>query len=133
MRMISLLILTSLLAAALVKPTFATDGAVAYAHYIRGNYADAYREYRGLAEVGYPRYQNLIASMHAKGEGVKKDLTQAYAWYALSASQGDLLGRMNIQKLSQELTSEQLQLSIKLAKEYGKMYVAPYRPQWKLQ
>jgi len=113
-------------------PVLATDAAVAYAQYAKGNYADAYREYRGLAEVGYAPYQTQIASMLAKGEGVEQNLIQAYAWYALAASQGDPAGQRNIARLSQQMSADQLQQSTALAEEYGQRYVAPFRPHWQL-
>ncbi len=111
----------------------ATDAAVAYAHYAKGDYADAYREYRGLAEVGYAPYQTRIAGMLVRGEGVARDLVQAYAWYALAASQGDPAGQREIAQLSRRLSQGQLQQGTALAEEYGRRYVAPYRPHWQLQ
>jgi TPR repeat protein len=117
----------------LATPVFATDGAVAYAHYVRGDYAAAYREYRALAEVGYGHYQSQVARMHARGEGVAKDSVQAYAWYALAASQGDPLGLLHSARLADELSQQQLQRGIQLAEQYGQLYVAPYRPHWQLK
>ncbi|MEH6472964.1 MAG: hypothetical protein V7752_17125 [Halopseudomonas sp.] len=118
---------------ALASPIFAADGAVAYAHYARGNYADAYREYRALAEVGYAHYQSQVARMHAQGEGVAKDMVHAYAWYALAASQGDPLGRLHSATLVHELSRQQMKRGNQLAEQYGRLYVAPYRPHWRLK
>ena len=114
------------------SPVLATDAAVAYAHYARGEYADAYREYRGLAEVGYAPYQSRIARMLARGEGVERNLIQAYAWYALAASQGDPTGQRQLALLSRKMSSDQLRQGAALAEEYGRLYVAPYRPHWQL-
>ena len=118
---------------ALATPVFATDGAVASAHYARGDYATAYREYRALAEVGYAHYQSQVAHMHAQGEGVAKDRVQAYAWYALAASQGDPIGRLHSARLAHELSRQQLQHGNQLAEQYGRLYVAPFRPHWQLK
>lgn len=132
MRTISAVILMAGLLT-LATPVFATDGAVAYTHYARGDYAAAYREYRALAEVGYAHYQSQVAYMHAQGEGVAKDKVQAYAWYALAASQGDPTGRLQSAKLAHELSRQQLQQGNQLAEQYGRIYVAPFRPHWQLK
>lgn len=117
----------------LATPVIATDGAVAYAHYARGDYAAAYREYRALAEAGYAHYQSRVAQMHAQGEGVVKDRVQAYAWYALAASQGDPLGSEHQSLLVNELSRQQLQDGNLLVEQYNQLYVVPYRPLRRLQ
>jgi TPR repeat protein len=105
----------------------ATDSAVGYAHLQSGKYIDAYREFRGLAERGYPIYQNIVAGMHADGKGVPRDLVLAHVWYSLSAAQGDREGRAGKDRLEKELTNDQLMTSRQLAQEYAMEYLAPYR------
>ena len=126
-------LLLTLLLIGLSQPLLASDGAVANALYHKGDYAAAYREYRALAEVGFAHYQRRIAEMHVAGEGVERDLAKAFAWYALAASQGDLAGRQNMAVLRDQMSSDQLQLSYRLARRYGELYVAPYRPVWQLR
>ena len=115
-------------------PAFATDSAVANAHLQRGNYVDAYREFRGLAEVGYPVYQNIVAKMHADGKGVPKDLIIAHVWFSLSAAQGDQEGQSGKDQLAKAMTTDQLAKSSQLTQEYARKYLAPYRKSgdWKL-
>lgn len=125
-----IVILTSMF---FITPVLATDAAVAYAHYVKGDYADAYREYRGLAEVGYAPYQAQIANMFENGKGVDQDLVEAYAWYAAAASQGNSLGQRNAEHLSRILDRDQLRRGTALAEEYVRMYVAPYRPEGRLR
>lgn len=118
----------------LASPLQATDSAVANAHMKRGDYAAAYREYRGLAEAGYPTYQNQVAAMHAKGQGVAADKVEAHAWYTLSASQGDIDAIRAKAMLEQQLDADQLGRSKVLARRYAAEYVAPYRPpSWSLE
>ena len=115
-------------------PAIATDSAVGRAHLERGNYVAAYREFRGLAERGYPVYQNVIAGMHAEGKGVPRDLVLAHVWYSLSAAQGDTEGVAGKERLEKTLTDDQLMTSRRLAREYAERYLAPYRTSgdWRL-
>lgn len=115
-------------------PLKATDSAVALAHIQRGDYAAAYREFRGLAERGYPGYQNIVAEMHAEGRGVPRDPVLAHVWYSLSAAQGDRKGLTERKRLENLLTRDQLDRSRQLAPEYAKQYLAPYRKSsdWRL-
>lgn len=123
-----------LLYALAASPLQATDSAVANAHMKRGDYAAAYREYRALAEAGYPVYQNQIAAMHAQGQGVPADKVEAHAWYTLSASQGDAEAIRAKTMLERELDADQLERSKALARRYAAEYVAPYRPpDWSLE
>ncbi|OMH37960.1 SEL1-like repeat protein [Motiliproteus sp. MSK22-1] len=112
----------------LAQPTFSSDSAVAHALYMQGDYTGAYKEYRTLAEVGYARYQSKIASMYFKGEGVEKDLSLAYAWFALAASQGDQYGQKRMLELAKQLSAEQLLQTDEIIKEYNNRYIAPFRP-----
>lgn len=116
-----------------VGATQATDSAVARAHMRNGDYAAAYREYRGLAEAGYPAYQNQVAVMHAQGLGVARDEILAHVWYTLSAAQGDQDAMRAKAELEQVLNDQQLARSRILAERYAADYLAPYRPSgWSL-
>lgn len=112
----------------------ATDSAVALAHLQRGDHAAAYREFRGLAERGYPGYQNIVAGMHEEGRGVPRDRVLAHVWYSLSAAQGDREGIAERARLEKELTSDELTRSRQLAPGYANQYLAPYRKSgdWRL-
>ena len=124
----------TLLSILFAHPMQATDSAVANAHMKRGDFSAAYREYRGLAEAGYPVYQNQVAAMHAEGKGVVADKVLAHVWYTLSASQGDKDAIRAKAILEQELNSAQLARAKTLARRYAADYVAPYRPpSWSLE
>ena len=116
----------------LVHTPLMGDYAVALAHMRSGDYASAYRELRELADRGYPVYQNMVARMHLEGKGVPADKVMAHAWYWLSASQGDELGKKEKAKLEVDLTPTELLESRRLAEELGALYVAPLRPHWEL-
>ena len=112
----------------LMQPAFSSDSAVAHALYMQGDFTGAYKEYRTLAEVGYARYQSKIASMHFKGEGVDKDISLAYTWFALAASQGDQFGQKRMHELAKQMSTEQLLQTDKIIEEYNNRYIAPFRP-----
>jgi TPR repeat protein len=59
------------------------DATVAYE---RGDYEEAYRILKPLAEQGYPKSQHDLGVMYAKGQGVPQDYVLAYMWFTLAAS-----------------------------------------------
>lgn len=109
-----------------------SDCSVAYVHMQNGNYDSAYREFRGLAERGYPFYINIIADMHVNAQGVPASNLMAHIWYSLSAAQGDETGTLEKIALEKTLSSQQLADSRYLAKEYARYYLQPYIASWSL-
>jgi len=93
------------------------------------DYEKAFQWYRRAAEKGNAASQANLGVMYAKGVGVERDLVQAYVWFALAAmnngSSGHARGR---DKLAKMLDKEQLAKAERLAKEYAKKYVTPFRP-----
>lgn len=110
----------------------ASDCAVGYAHMKNGKYEQAYKEFRTLAERGYPVYMNVVADMHRKGQGVPASNKLAHVWYSLSAAQGNDKGISGKSQMSEQLNQQQLIDSSDIAKEYAKEYLEPYVVQWSL-
>jgi len=52
--------------------------------YGEGDYSTALREYRLVAEEGYPRAQFMLGFMYDKGLGVTQDYAEAVMWYRLA-------------------------------------------------
>jgi uncharacterized protein len=61
------------------------DGLTASA---RGDYAEAMRLLRPLAEQGDPNAQTVIGLLYGNGRGIPKDYGQALAWFRKAAEQG---------------------------------------------
>ncbi len=59
-----------------------------WAAYERGDYANALREWRPLAEQGNASALYNIGFMYANGQGVRRDYGEAARWYRLAAEQG---------------------------------------------
>src|SRR5687768_5489636 len=57
--------------------------------YERGDYVQAMKLFRLLAEKGHPWAQRRVASMYAEGKGVQQDDQEAVNWYRLAAAQGN--------------------------------------------
>ena len=55
----------------------------------RGEYEDAYKVLRPLAEQGNAEAQFYMGHMYLTGQGVTKDPTEAARWYRLAAEQGN--------------------------------------------
>ena len=58
----------------------------------RGEYADAARILRPLAEQGDARAQILLGFMHRRGRGVPQDFAEALKWFRRAADQNELGG-----------------------------------------
>ena len=61
----------------------------ATAAYRRGDYANALKIIRGLAEQGNALGQANLGAMYANGQGVAQDYAEALKWFRLAAAQGD--------------------------------------------
>jgi uncharacterized protein len=59
------------------------------AAYERGDYVQAIKLFRQLAEQGHQWAQRRLGSMYAEGKGVPQDYQEALKWYRLAAAQGN--------------------------------------------
>jgi len=62
----------------------------------RGDYVEALRLWRPLAEQGNYLAQYNLGAMYAGGRGVSQDYTEAVKWYRLSAEQGYASAQFNL-------------------------------------
>ena len=62
----------------------------ALAVYERGDYVQAMKLFRQLAETGHQWAQRRVALMYAQGKGVPQDYQEAVKWYGLAAAQGNV-------------------------------------------
>ena len=60
----------------------------AFAAYHAGDYSQALRLFKPLAQQGNAEAQNSLGVMYAKGQGVAQDYQQALAWYKKSGESG---------------------------------------------
>jgi len=56
--------------------------------YQRGDYANAIKEWRPLADAGDAPAQYRLAGMYSGGQGLPQDIPEALKWYRLAAEQG---------------------------------------------
>jgi uncharacterized protein len=69
------------------------DGLAAY---VRGDYAEALRLWRPLADQGHAAAQFNVGVMYATGRGVAQDNGEAMTWYRSAADQGNASARFNL-------------------------------------
>ncbi len=86
--------------------------------YDRGDYDTALKEFRPLAEQGYPLAQATLGFMYAKGQGVPQDYIQAYMWASLAAAQGDEDAVEGLERLEEKMSSDQIAQAQRLAREW---------------
>lgn len=68
----------------------------ANAAYDKGDYAQAIRLLRPIAEKGNALAQYNLGMMHANGQGVPQDFHEAVKWYRLAAVQGNARAQTNL-------------------------------------
>jgi len=105
-----------LLLALLYFPTPAlADFDTASDTYHNKDYTAAYKEFKQLAELGNKRAQFNLAVMHLRGDGIEKDLTEAFAWLTLAQDQGNPKYAKSLTKATNKLSAEQLLIAEKKA------------------
>ena len=65
---------------------------LAYAAYQTGDYRQASREFKRLAQGNHARAQYLLGLLYLQGQGVRQDPQQAINWLKRSAANGYLSG-----------------------------------------
>ncbi|WKE65822.1 TonB family protein [Gallaecimonas kandeliae] len=106
------LLSTSLLLAA--SPAFAdfNDGLKAY---LAKDYPKALAEFQAAAQLGHPNAQFDLGAMYFNGEGMSKNLVEAYAWFSVAADNG-FAGADNAKtQVLERLTQPQRQAALDLA------------------
>ncbi len=86
--------------------------------YERGDYETALKEWRPLAEQGDPLAQSYLWGMYAEGEGLPKDYVLAHMWATLAAAQGNENAVIGLEILEKKMTSSQIAVSQRLAREW---------------
>jgi TPR repeat protein len=81
------------------------------------NLAEALKWLRKAAEQNNPDAQSKLALMYALGQGTARDPIQAHAWWNIAAGNGDPDARSNIDKLEKEMTPQQMNQAVHLARE----------------
>jgi TPR repeat protein len=71
--------------------------------------AEAVRWFRASAEQGFPPGQNAYGYQLSRGDGVEKDLVEAWKWYELAAAERDPNAIANMQIQRSLLTTDQME------------------------
>jgi len=78
------------------------DFAAGLAAYDAGDYPEAVRIWRALAEAGDAFAQTALAGLYRSGEGVRQDLAEAARLYRLAAEQGNDDAQLNLGRMYAE-------------------------------
>jgi TPR repeat protein len=78
------------------------------AAYNRGDYVPAIRVFRGLAEQGNAKAQNVLGVMFRKGEGVPKNPARAHMWLSFAAKRGDAKAKTELREVSRTMTAQEI-------------------------
>jgi len=78
------------------------DYAAAQQAYAAGNYTEAFRQWRRLADQGEAASQRLVGNMLLSGTGVEVDIDQAFAYFHMAAAQDDVEALITLANLYRE-------------------------------
>ena len=67
--------------------------------YKRGNYKEAYIEFKRLAGLGNTTAQNNLGFMYDKGHGLQQDYQQAVYWHRKAAKKGHIGAKNRLSKI----------------------------------
>jgi TPR repeat protein len=81
---------------ALASNPLAADISGGQAAILKGDFAQAFKEFKEDADKGIPHAQAAVAVMLHIGQGVKRDLAQALTWYRKAAEKGYEAGMANV-------------------------------------
>src|SRR3974377_640853 len=102
---------------------FADQFADSIAAYDRGDYTNALKLLRPLAEQGSAQAQNAMGAMYYNGKGGAHGVKEALKWYRSAATQGNLSAQLNLGAMyyegkgtSEDLIRAYMWLSIAAAK-----------------
>lgn len=103
----------------------AQDSAPASSAFQSAMHAYQLRDYRRaiqlwwpLAQQGNPAAQYNVGRMYARGEGVNRDLSEAYKWFALAGVAGQKEGERARLALSRTMTPTQMAEGLRRAEEW---------------
>ena len=83
-----------------------------------GLHGESARWYRKAAEQGFAQSQHNLGVAYSSGEGVVESTVTAYAWLTLALNAGHKQSAAALQSLESNLSAEQKQLALKLAREW---------------
>ena len=83
--------------------------------------------YRLAAGQGMADAQNNLGAMYGAGLGVPLDDVQAYAWFSISADQGNNAAERNRDITASRMSVASLSAGQSFARQYWELYVRPFR------
>jgi TonB family protein len=87
--------------------------------YKKGDFGNAFEQFKELAELGQPEAQFDLAAMYARGEGVNSSNVYAHAWASLAGQNGEARGKGLADDLEQDLTPTSQRISSEIQAQYS--------------
>jgi len=82
---------------------------------------------RQAAILGNSDAQRLMGYLYYSANGVERNYVESYAWYTISADQGDKWAKDQLGDFVVLLDDDEVPLAEKKSQEYYKLYVEPYK------
>ena len=91
---------------------------VAFEAFMAGSYDIAYKEFGRLSKAGSSVSPYYLGLMCLNGMGVLQDYCRAHMWLNIASSRGHKKARLQLDKLTQSITVDQLAEAQKLARRW---------------
>jgi TPR repeat protein len=89
----------------------------AFESFTAGSYDSAFKGFFELSEKGSSISQYFLGVMYLKGTGILQDFSRAHMWLNIASSQGHKKANVYLEKLTKEMSAEQVVEAQKLARE----------------
>ena len=101
----------------------ALDTEIMYAKAVRLQMGAYWKEtakiYKTIANRGHPTAQLHLGKQYVHGNGIKKNLIEAYKWFSLSETE---IGKHFIEEISKDMSVKEIVLAKKLIKNFRPLY-----------
>ena len=105
--------------AAALSQSVSADMFSAALAYQKGDFEQAFKDFRELAELGQPTAQFNVAAMYAKGQGTRQSELNAYAWAMIAADNGEPRGKVLADELRPNLAPGSEKLAEDVRSRFG--------------
>ncbi|WP_162618120.1 tetratricopeptide repeat protein [Shewanella halifaxensis] len=89
------------------------------------NKEQAINWYKKSARLGYSQAQSMLGFKYAMGNGVKKDMKSAYAWFDVALKNGHEISEQYKAKAAKELSKSELEVAKDLSAKWFEAYRSP--------
>ena len=95
----------------------------AFESFVEGSYDSAFKGFAKLSAKGSFVSQYHLGLMYFKGMGALQDYCYAHLWFNIASSQGHKKARIQLEKITQKMSAQQVAIAQRLARAWAEKKV----------